>query len=107
MDTEVELEERRIGLVTKQADNRIKQAQAEARDFIGQKYGPEMVPDEPPVYKTRNKAAQEAHEAIRPTGVWREPDKIKRYLSRDQARLYNLVWQRFVSSQMSPDFSSQ
>lgn len=77
------------------------QAQKEAREFIGQRYGKNMMPSEPPVYKTKSKAAQEAHEAIRPTSVWREPDKIKSHLNRDQARLYNLIWQRFVASQMA------
>lgn len=78
-----------------------KQAQTEARDYIHKNYGSDMVPDEPPVYKTKSKTAQEAHEAVRPTSVWREPGKIKAHLSRDQARLYNLIWQRFVSSQMA------
>ncbi len=78
-----------------------KVAQEEARDFIRKTYGPDMAPEEPPVYKTKNKAAQEAHEAIRPTSVLREPGKIKSHLSRDQLRLYTLVWQRFVSSQMA------
>lgn len=78
-----------------------KQAQTEARGFILERYGPELLPAEPPVYKTKSKSAQEAHEAIRPTSVWREPEKIKRYLTRDQARLYTLIWQRFVASQMA------
>jgi DNA topoisomerase-1 len=78
-----------------------KQAQTEVREFIDKNYGSDMVPDEPPVYKTKSKTAQEAHEAVRPTSVWREPAKIKTHLSRDQARLYTLIWQRFVSSQMA------
>ncbi|RME76240.1 MAG: type I DNA topoisomerase [Chloroflexi bacterium] len=78
-----------------------KQAQAEARQFITERFGPEMVPEKPPVYKTRSRNAQEAHEAIRPTSVWREPGKVKKYLSRDQYRLYTLIWQRFVASQMA------
>lgn len=77
-----------------------KQAQGEARKFVTERYGSEYVPDKPPVYKTKSKGAQEAHEAIRPTVVWREPDKIKSYLNRDQMRLYTLIWQRFVASQM-------
>ncbi len=79
-----------------------KQAQKETQDFIQQTYGREMAPQEPPIYKTKSKSAQEAHEAIRPTSVWREPTKFKEYLSRDQIRLYTLIWQRFVASQMSP-----
>ena len=78
-----------------------KQAQAEARDFITKRYGQESMPKEPPIYKTKSKSAQEAHEAIRPTSVWREPGRIKHYLSRDQVRLYTLIWQRFVASQMA------
>ncbi|MCB0212333.1 MAG: type I DNA topoisomerase, partial [Anaerolineae bacterium] len=77
-----------------------KQAQEDARTFISDRYGPEFIPEEPPIYKTKSKGAQEAHEAIRPTLVQREPEKIKNYLSRDQLRLYTLIWQRFVSSQM-------
>ncbi|MEZ4646230.1 MAG: type I DNA topoisomerase [Chloroflexota bacterium] len=79
-----------------------KEAQAEARAFIEEEYGPDYVPAQPPVYKTRAKAAQEAHEAIRPTGVVRTPKAVKAYLKRDEFRLYKLIWERFVSSQMSP-----
>ncbi|MBN1221169.1 MAG: type I DNA topoisomerase [Anaerolineae bacterium] len=76
------------------------QAQQEARGFIAERYGQEMLPPEPPVYTAKSKSAQEAHEAIRPTSVWREPERMKTYLSRDQQRLYTLIWQRFVASQM-------
>jgi DNA topoisomerase-1 len=75
-------------------------AQAEARDFIGRRYGPEYLPPSPPQYKTRAKGAQEAHEAIRPTSVFREPAAVKPFLDNEQYRLYTLIWQRFVSSQM-------
>jgi DNA topoisomerase-1 len=75
-------------------------AQAEARDFIGRRYGPEYLPPSPPQYKTRAKGAQEAHEAIRPTSVFREPSAVKPFLDNEQYRLYTLIWQRFVSSQM-------
>ncbi len=77
------------------------QAQAEARDFIRDRYGKEFMPSRAPQYKTTAKGAQEAHEAIRPTGVSREPDRVRKMLSNDQYKLYNLVWQRFVASQMS------
>jgi DNA topoisomerase-1 len=93
-----------IGLITymrTDSTNVSAQAQQETRDFIGQRYGRELLPEEPPVYKTKAKGAQEAHEAIRPTGVWREPDKMKQFLNRDQERLYTLIWQRFVASQMA------
>ena len=91
------------GLITymrTDSTNVSKQAQEDTRKFISNKYGSEFVPEEPPIYKTKSKGAQEAHEAIRPTVVQREPDNIKNYLSRDQFRLYTLIWQRFVSSQM-------
>ncbi len=76
------------------------QAIAEARKYIGQTYGNDFMPPQAPQYKTRAKGAQEAHEAIRPTSVFRHPDKIKHKLNRDQFRLYTLIWQRFVASQM-------
>jgi DNA topoisomerase I len=75
-------------------------AQKEARDFILGKYGADFLPPEPPQYKTRAVAAQEAHEAIRPTSVMREPEKVKPHLEPAMFKLYNLIWQRFVASQM-------
>ncbi len=75
-------------------------AQKEAREYIQQIYGESFLPKTPPQYKTRAVSAQEAHEAIRPTSVSRTPEKIKQYLSSDQFKLYQLVWQRFVASQM-------
>ena len=75
-------------------------AQKEARDFVLDKYGPDYVPPEPPQYKTRAAGAQEAHEAIRPTSVMREPQSVKSYLEPALFKLYNLIWQRFVASQM-------
>ncbi len=78
-----------------------KDAQAEARAFIIEEWGAESVPDSPPTYKTRSKSAQEAHEAIRPTSVRRTPKKMKKYLKRDEYRLYRLIWERFVASQMA------
>lgn len=72
----------------------------EVRDYIQQNYGNTFVPDTAPQYKTRAVAAQEAHEAIRPTSVLRHPEKVKSFLNRDQFRLYQLIWQRFVASQM-------
>ncbi len=77
-------------------------ASNEVRGFIKTKYGEGFLPEEPPTYKTRTQSAQEAHEAIRPTSVQRQPKGIKKYLTRDQYRLYNLIWQRFVASQMMP-----
>ncbi|NSW51939.1 MAG: type I DNA topoisomerase [Anaerolineae bacterium] len=77
-------------------------AQQEARTYIEKKYGGDFLPDEAPKYATRAKSAQEAHEAIRPTSVFRSPKHMKEHLSRDQYRLYQLIWQRFVASQMAP-----
>jgi DNA topoisomerase I len=74
----------------------------EVRNFIKERYGEGLLPEVPPTYKTRTQSAQEAHEAIRPTSVLRQPKAIKKYLSRDQFRLYQLIWQRFVASQMNP-----
>jgi DNA topoisomerase I len=76
-------------------------AQAEAREFIQRMFGRDYMPAQAPEYKTKTKGAQEAHEAIRPTSVMREPDKIRKQLANDEFKLYNLVWQRFVASQMS------
>ena len=76
-------------------------AQREAREFVTQRYGAEYVPPAPPQYKTRSKGAQEAHEAIRPTLVAREPKTLAEYLTKDQLKLYTLIWQRFVASQMA------
>jgi DNA topoisomerase-1 len=93
-----------LGLITymrTDSTNVAPEAQAEARNFIAQRYGREYLPPHPPQYKTRAKGAQEAHEAIRPTSVLREPKAIKGYLNREQLQLYTLIWQRFVASQMA------
>jgi DNA topoisomerase-1 len=93
------------GLITymrTDSTNVSEQAQAEVRELVEARYGEEFLPDEPPVYKTKSKAAQEAHEAIRPTSVFRTPESIKPHLNRSQYRLYRLIWQRFVASQMKP-----
>ena len=75
-------------------------AQNEAREYIGKVYGKEFLPKEPPKYTTRAVSAQEAHEAIRPTSVNRVPDSIKAFLSPEQFKVYQLIWQRFMASQM-------
>ncbi len=91
------------GLITymrTDSTNIAEQALSEVRQYIQHTYGGDFLPETPPQYKTRAKSAQEAHEAIRPTAVLRQPDTIKEFLSRDQFRLYQLIWQRFVASQM-------
>ncbi|HEX6291468.1 MAG TPA: type I DNA topoisomerase [Herpetosiphonaceae bacterium] len=93
-----------VGLITYMRTDSLsvsQQAQSEARALIAKKYGEEYVPARPNVYKTRAKGAQEAHEAIRPTGVQREPAMLRTALSRDQYRLYDLIWKRFLASQMA------
>ncbi len=94
-----------VGLITYMRTDSVsvsKEAQADARKYVTGQFGADYVPKSPPVYKTRAKSAQEAHEAIRPTGVFHTPKQIKSHLSRDQLRLYQLIWMRFVASQMSP-----
>jgi DNA topoisomerase-1 len=76
-------------------------AQEEAKEYITGKYGAPFAPEQPRVYTKKNNNAQDAHEAIRPTSILRDPETMKPFLSRDQFRLYKLVWERFVSSQMS------
>lgn len=75
-------------------------AQNEARQFVTAKYGADFLPAEAPKYKTKSAGAQEAHEAIRPTSVMREPEKVKAFLEPAMFKLYQLIWQRFVASQM-------
>ena len=97
-------EEGTVGLITymRTDSTRVgKEAQDEARELIAGKFGKDYVPEKPPVYAS-SKSAQEAHEAVRPTSVMREPDAIKQYLEPDQYKLYKLIWNRFVASQMNP-----
>ncbi|MFS0869730.1 type I DNA topoisomerase [Paenibacillus xylanilyticus] len=76
-------------------------AQEEAKEYIIGKYGEAFAPETPRNYSKKAANAQDAHEAIRPTSILRDPDSIKSFMSRDQFRLYKLVWERFVASQMS------
>src|SRR5512134_707163 len=75
-------------------------ARNEARQYIKNKYGADFLPAEAPLYKTRSANAQEAHEAIRPTSVERDPEQVKEFLEPAMYKLYRLIWQRFVASQM-------
>ncbi len=93
-----------VGLITYMRTDSVTvsaQAQAEARSYVAETFGKRYVPAKAPKYKTQAKGAQEAHEAIRPTSVRREPQAIKQYLSLQQFRLYDLIWRRFVASQMA------
>ena len=91
-----------VGLITYMRTDSVnvsKQAQDEARVFIAERYGPDFLPPSAPIYKTRTKGAQEA---VRPTAILRTPESVARHLSRDQRALYDLIWKRFVASQMAP-----
>ena len=93
-----------VGLITymRTDSTRISEtAQTEARDYITNAYGNQFVATEKRKEK-KNSNAQDAHEAIRPTSALRKPGEVKEFLSRDQYRLYKLVWERFVASQMAP-----
>ena len=92
-----------VGLVTyiRTDSTRISDtAKEEAREFINDKYGKEYYPEEPRNFTNKGKS-QDAHEAIRPTSIFREPEQVKKHLGRDQIRLYKLIWERFIASQMA------
>jgi DNA topoisomerase I len=93
-----------VGLITymrTDSNNLAEEAVAEIREFIAEKYGSKFVPEKERQYKTKSKNAQEAHEAIRPTSVRYQPDKIKHKLTLEQYKLYDLIWKRTVSCQMN------
>jgi DNA topoisomerase-1 len=92
-----------VGLITymrTDSFNVSREAQEEARGVIAARFGQEYLPDRPPVYRTKAKGAQEAHEAIRPTSSRRVPEALRGKLSGEQFRLYDLIWKRFLASQM-------
>jgi DNA topoisomerase-1 len=99
-------EEGPVGLVTYMRTDSVRVADtavAAARELIGERYGKAYLPAQPNAYSDRKNArVQGAHEAIRPTDVRRRPEEIQQYLQPDQFRLYQLIWQRFVASQMNP-----
>lgn len=76
-------------------------AQEEAKGYIVDKFGEIYVPEAPRQYSKKAAGAQDAHEAIRPTSALRDPESVKSFMSRDQFRLYKLIWERFMASQMS------
>ncbi len=96
-------EEGSVGLITYMRTDSVRisnDAQEEVRRFITGKYGDKYCPEKPLVYRSR-KGAQEAHEAIRPTLPLRPPEEVARYLKSDEVKLYELIWKRFVASQMA------
>jgi len=92
-----------VGLITymrTDSVNLAQEAMEEIRGFIAQRFGSDNVPPEPRLFKTKSKNAQEAHEAIRPTSILRVPESIQAHLSKDQFRLYELIWKRTLACQM-------
>ena len=101
----VEIDGSAVGLITYMRTDSVSLAQdalAELREVIVKRYGAASLPPEPRFYKTKSKNAQEAHEAIRPTAAARAPEQVARYLTPDQAKLYDLIWKRTVACQMQP-----
>jgi len=97
-------EEGVVGLITYMRTDSTRvsnDALAEVRDYIKSQYGADYLPEAPNTFKSK-KNTQDAHEAIRPTGVLRHPDQIKQYLKEDEYKVYKLIWQRFVASQITP-----
>ncbi len=98
-------DEGRVGLITYMRTDSTRVARsavAETRQFISERYGQAFLPPHARSFATTVKGAQEAHEAIRPTSIWREPSLVKPYLTSAQLKLYELIWKRMVASQMSP-----
>jgi len=99
----VEIDGETTGLITYMRTDGIDiapEAIADIRAMIGINFGKEYVPGSPRTYQNKSKNAQEAHEAVRPTDPHRTPDQVARFVDRDQARLYELIWNRAVASQM-------
>ena len=95
----------RVGLITylRTDSTRVSnQAIREVRAFIGERFGSEFLPARPNVFRKKVKRAQDAHEAIRPTSVRRDPSTVAPFLNEDQKKLYRMIWERFVASQMGP-----
>jgi len=98
-----------VGLITYMRTDSTRvapEALTEVREYIGSSYGPQYLPESPNTYKEK-KAAQGAHEAIRPTSAMRHPDQVKQYLKEDEYKVYSLIWQRFVASQITPAIFDQ
>jgi DNA topoisomerase-1 len=95
-----------VGLITYMRTDSVRtsdDALTEVRQYIGAKYGADILPDKPNTYKVKKAAqAQEAHEAIRPTSTEFEPEAIKDFLTKEEFNLYKMIWDRFVASQMKP-----
>jgi len=93
-----------VGLITYMRTDSTRvsgEALAEVRSLVGERYGPAYLPERPNVYKTK-KAAQDAHEAIRPSSAARTPESVASFVSEDELKVYRLIWMRFLASQMTP-----
>jgi DNA topoisomerase-1 len=93
-----------VGLITYMRTDSTRlsdEALSQVREYIRSKYSSEYLPEKPVIYKTK-KAAQDAHEAIRPTSIEYPPEAVEKFLSPDEMKLYDLIWKRFVSCQMQP-----
>jgi DNA topoisomerase-1 len=93
-----------VGLITYMRTDSTRVAASaisEAREFIGEKYGAKFIPPKPRSFVRKAKWAQEAHEAIRPTKIYRQPEQLRPFLNPAQLKLYELIWKRMVASQMS------
>ena len=98
-----------VGLITYMRTDSTRVSEAalsEVRDFIGKQYGPDYLPEKAVHYRSK-KDAQDAHEAIRPTEIGRTPDSLASFLNKDELKLYRLIWQRSVASQMTPAIFDQ
>ncbi len=96
-------EEGTVGLITYMRTDSTRvsnDAIAEVRELIAKEYGPQFMPETPNAFKSK-KDTQDAHEAIRPSSAARRPEDIKQYLQEDEFKVYKLIWQRFVASQMN------
>jgi DNA topoisomerase-1 len=93
-----------VGLITYMRTDSTRVAQQavdEAKEYIVDRFKKDYYPDKPRVYEKKGKSVQDAHEAIRPSSVWRTPESVRTFLTPDQAKLYKLIWERFLSSQMA------
>lgn len=99
----IDIDEGSVGLITymrTDSTTLADEAISDIREYISKQFGADNCPKEPRTYKAKSKNAQEAHEGIRPTAISRTPEKMKKFLKDEQYKLYNLIWQRTVASQM-------
>ena len=98
-----------VGLITYMRTDSVRVSQdaiAQVREVIAKEYGTKYLPESPNLFTAKSMGAQEAHEAVRPTDASRTPEKLKDALTGDQLKLYTLIWQKFVASQMLPELST-